>query len=183
MKSLEEISELEKKGQWREAIVELEFLIESNEDDKKDATVRLIFLLWYLLLEKGVVDCDMDDDLLEKKLRFYFTQSTKKNEVDPQYLFFTGYIMGIAHWFFSDDRDVASEKIAIQMLDKALQLEPFNLLFKWGLLTAKSKINDRSMEFNELTHTLKGQIESLFANRGLLGQYFQQIISSAEKSP
>jgi hypothetical protein len=181
LKSLEEISVLEEKEQWREAIEKLEFLIESNEN-AKEATVRLIFLLWYLLLEKGVINCDIEDDQLERKLRFYFHQSKKENEENPHYLFFTGYIMGIAHWYFSDDKNVASEKVAIQMLEKARQLEPFNPLLKWGLLAATSKANDDPGELKDLSHTLQEQLESLFANRGALGQYFKQIISSTGKN-
>ncbi len=112
-----------------------------------------------------------EHDLAAKELKENFVTSQEKYSNDAEFLFFTGIMVYIGEWYFGLD----SVDSATSMLEKAMTIEPDNLLFKWGYY---SRIDQRA----EQNTALKLQLaEELLFNeptklawlksKGLLGTY------------
>ncbi len=165
MKWKDEIIVIEQKNDWRAAIE----LLEKDESDNEELYLRVIFLLLYFVIEGKYTS--QEHDYAAKKLKFFFDKANKKFSSDAEFLFFAGIMIYMGEWYFGMD----SVEPATIMLEKAMGLEPQNVLYEWGYYSRidqrpeqntiqKLELSERLL-FKEL-HQISGLRE-----KGLLGQY------------
>jgi|ERR1041384_4929073 hypothetical protein len=123
----EELGHLERTGQWKDAVALVRRITDEHADEP-EAYIRTMYLLLNLLLEEDYASHGLDHDTLAQTLRQYFEGSCEKFKNSAEYLFFVGYFMGLAEWYFGQDNLDMSH----QMLQKATQLQPENLLYEWA---------------------------------------------------
>lgn len=119
------LEELEKDKDWSAAIDLMKQVINNNPEDK-EAYVRAIYLLLNILLEE-----DYPEDrhsMLASRLKQYFEESYTKFSNDPEYLFFIGYFIELADWYFGEDK----LQLATEMTKKAFDLDTDNVLYEWS---------------------------------------------------
>lgn len=116
------LRELELNKQWDRAIEFMQMIIETNSDDMH-AYIYMNFLLMNLLVEE-----DYDEskyDYYTKLIKKYFDESYAKFSDNAEYLFCTGITAVMSEWYFGLNTDGYQ-----QMLAKATELEPDNMLYK-----------------------------------------------------
>ena len=123
----QEFEALEQKGQWKDAVVFVRRVIEEHPEDA-EPYVRALYLLLNLLLEEDYASHDLEHDSLAEMLKQYFDSSYGKFNNNAEYLFFIGYFMGLAEWYFGQE----TLDLGHEMLQKATKLEPDNLLYEWA---------------------------------------------------
>lgn len=116
---------LEKDKDWAGATDLIQQVTTNNPSDK-EAYIRGIYLLLNILLEE-----DYPEDkhhMMASSLKRYFQESYPKFSNDPEYLFFIGYFIELADWYFGEDK----LELANEMTKKASEIEPDNILYKWS---------------------------------------------------
>jgi len=91
-----------------------------------DNYVQVIFLLLLFL-----VDCHHSKEEHNKashQLISYFKEAKKEYSENAEFLFFLGYFIPIAEWYFGVD-DVS---LAYQMREQAMLKSPGNILYEWA---------------------------------------------------
>lgn len=109
----------------RDEIKRLETVLKSN-GGVLDTYIQAIFLLLFFL-----VDCHYskkEHDAASQQLISYFKEASKAYSENVEFLFFLGYFIPIAEWYFNVD-DVS---IAYQMRKQAMLKSPGNILYKWA---------------------------------------------------
>lgn len=127
------LNELIKNENWEAALTFTRNAIAENSNDV-ELIIQGIYLCHTLLLE---VICDsLDLEKVESDLQKYFRLGNSKFFDYPEYLFFVGRLLFIGEWLFgvNDDFKPMEERLAFQMEKKAHQLEPNNVLYKWGYI-------------------------------------------------
>jgi len=130
---------LERNKAWPDAIRFVKKAIAANPQEA-EGYVRAIYLLLNLVLEEDYAGGGLKHDDLADILKEYFDSSYEKFSDNPEYLFFVGYFMGLAEWYFGQD----DLELSRQMLKRAVQIEPQNLLYEWALrfVTADEAANE-----------------------------------------
>lgn len=168
MTSIEKIQELESNGEIVNAISILENYTILNEN----FTIRLIFNYWYILIEPEFDYLNIDHNIIEVKLKTLFTNAYTQFKNSPKFIFFIGYLISLTDWYFN-----MPEKISLEFINKAIEKQPANLLFKWGLKmqkTANELENDE--DYKILLNSLQHNINEYFSEKGLLENYFRNLI-------
>jgi len=127
----EQLEIYEHNKDWKSAIKHLQKVIQNYQHDP-EAYIRVIYLLLNILLEEDYPP--EEHDTIENLLRHYFDESRSKFSDNAEYLFFIGYFISIAEWYFGQD-DLS---LADQMKEKAHSLEPENILYEWSWRFSKS---------------------------------------------
>ena len=103
-------------------------------------------------------------------LKKYFDESYSKFSEVPEYLFFVGYFMGLADWYFGQH----DFELADQMKKKASDLEPDNMLYEWSWRFVKDDPLAKRCAEQLLKHDTK-RIEWL-KSKGAPGTYILDVI-------
>ena len=151
---------------------------EIAQEKDLDAYLRISFLLLDFLVNSQYTE--KEHNYYAGVLKKYFLESYQKYLHCPEYLFYIGFISSMAEWYF----DMNIEEVRY-MIKEAEQLEPQNILYKWGYYF----IIDQRNEINTiLKHQLSKQIlenKSLIKGirrKGLLGMYLEGMIQYTYKS-
>lgn len=99
----------------------------SSTEKNPDVYIRLIYYLLDVLLEQDYPE--RMHDKVASMLKKYYEESLQKYSESSDYLFFMGYFVELADWYFGEDQ----LKVANEMTLKAHQLEPNNILYDWSL--------------------------------------------------
>jgi tetratricopeptide (TPR) repeat protein len=160
-----EISAIEHTNDWKAGIQ----LVGRVKGTEPQIYLRVMFLLLDLLVE-GKYSQD-EHDFAAMNLKDIFDRSAKKFSENSEFLFFAGVMAYIAEWYFGMD-NVAQ---ATAMLEKAMTMDPNNLLYKWGYY---SRVDQRAEQNTDLKLQLSEKLlfrETATLNwlksRGLLGKY------------
>ena len=179
MMSFAEINTLEREEKWSEAILALEKRANQDPTDVK-VRIRLLFVLWYVLLESDHQKHGVSEDSLEGKLRSQFAASRGLHSSDPEYLFFIGYIIQLSEWYFEDNSFPDAARQAREMVKNARSLDPQNLLYEWGYHMAVSRDFEKSRGLGR--ELIKDARFSALSDQGVLGAYFREMIESSGRS-
>lgn len=150
-----ELKLLESDKRWDDAVVLIKRTTASNPDDV-EVYIRAIYLLLNLLLEEDYAAHNLEHDSLARMLKQYFDYSYKRFGDNAEYLFFIGYFMGLAEWYFGQN----TLELPYRMLKKAMEIQPENTLYEWaykfvsgdegaGLLSKKLVSDVEKMEWLE----------------------------------
>jgi S-ribosylhomocysteine lyase LuxS involved in autoinducer biosynthesis len=173
MKWKEELESLEHRKLWSDAVVFIKKTTEKNRDDV-EVYVRAIYLLLNLLLEEDYAAHNLEHDSLAKLLRQYFDDSYKRFRSSAEYLFFTGYFMGIAEWYFGQD----TLDLSHQMLKKATELEPENALYEWAY---KFALGDELAGYLSKKIIADSEKMKWLESKGSPGEYIINVIRSCSE--
>lgn len=168
----EELESLEDSRRWKDAVATVQNVIDQHPQDP-EAYVRAIYLLLNLLLEEDYASHGFDDETLAGMLKRYFDQSFQQFGNNAEYLFFTGYFMGLAEWYFGQE----TLDLSHQMLEKATQLEPENPLYEWAYRFVLG--DERSWSLCEKLISDSNRIKWL-DSRGSPGKYIINVLRSCQ---
>lgn len=161
----DEISAIEGKNDWKSAIE----LLERVKENHRDLYLRVIFLLLDFVVEGQYTK--EEHDYAASKLKDFFDKANEKFSEDAEFLFFSGILIYIGEWYFGMD----SVSPATAMLQKAMETEPQNSLYKWGYY---SRIDQRpeqntslKLQLSEQLLFKEPQLINFLGDKGLLGQY------------
>jgi hypothetical protein len=127
----EQLEEHEENKEWKSAIILMQETIR-KDSSTAEVYIRAIYLLHNILLEEDYPEAEQDN--LEGLLLEYFDTSRKMFSTNTEYLFFIGYILYVAEWYFGLDElsGPLQESLAFKMQKNASELEPNNPLFEWA---------------------------------------------------
>ena len=128
--------------------------------------VDSIYYIHHVLLEYRLPENIREE--LSKLLLFIFNESRAKFIENSDYLFFVGYILNIAEWYF----DESDRKLAKKFTDRASQLDRDNKLFRFGALLADNRrVDARSLalEINEDPSIREFLLSSGYAGKQIIG--------------
>jgi hypothetical protein len=125
---MDRIDEMEKNEQWTEELI---YDLEEEVIQKGDVQsyVHLLFICWYLILERGVkgVDHDIPDDFLTEKLEYFYKKGLELFSESDIFCFYIGWMVSIAGWYFGVKDNDTGDMLKM----KAYWLKPGNPLYKW----------------------------------------------------
>lgn len=165
----EQLSEIEshfgyhEKRDWKPAIELVENLVERYPQDV-EVYVRTIYLIHNILVEEDYPR-NLHDEMADL-LKQYFNESYSMFSENAEYLFFIGYILHIAEWYFGLD----DTELAMEMQKKAMDKEPGNLLYEWAYRHSCSGDIAQGYLANQLIEHEKGKIDWL-KSKGFPGSY------------
>lgn len=122
-----ELKFLEDNKSWGDAVIFIERATERNPGDV-EVYIRAIYLLLNLLLEEDYATHNLEHDRLAMMLKQDFDYSYGKFNGNAEYLFFIGYFMGLAEWYFGQNTLDFSHR----MLKRAMEIQPENTLYEWA---------------------------------------------------
>jgi len=147
--------------------------LEEDKNKNLNTYLRVIFLLLDFLVDSQYTQ--EEHNFISLKIKDLFEEAKTKYFNESEFLFFSGMMIYIAEWYFG----IKTLDDAKTMLNKAMQCEPNNIVYKWGYYC----IPDQRPEINtEIKFSISKQIlesETLIQwikNRGLLGDYLIGII-------
>lgn len=157
---------IEQSKDWKSAIVLMQRAISEN-DSGIDEYLSMNYLLMNLLVEEQYNPDEHDN--YAGMLKNYFDESYAKFFNNPEYLFFIGKIACMSEWYF----DIEIEE-AQNMIKKATELEPNNILYKWANysdLDMRDLCNrEKMIRYARQALSEPNVIEEL-KHKGSLGQY------------
>ena len=151
-------------------IKKLESIIK-NDGGTLDNYIQIIFSLLLFL-----VDCHhskKEHDAAHQQLSFFFQKVQEKYSENAELLFFLGYFIPIAEWYFNID-DIS---IAYQMRKKAMLKSPENVLYRWSYYFSDPDNEQAGILAARLLKHPNWGLDWL-ADKGMPGQY---IIGMIEK--
>lgn len=165
MKWQEHLRQLERSKQWDEAISFMEDIIKKNSNDM-DAYIAMNYLLMNLLVEEDHDETKHDHyEMLTKK---YFDESWPKFSENPEYLYYTGMTAAMSYWYFG-----VGEGDSELMTDKALRLDPDNLVFQWNYywdLSRKNISDNDVLKYIEKVRNENSSIQKTLRAKGAIGE-------------
>lgn len=173
----EHLRTFETQKSWNQAINFMEQVVKDNPDDV-DVYIYIIFLLMNILVEE-MFDISKHD-YYAFLLKEYFDLSYGKFSDNARYLFCVGITVAMAEWYV--DFDVKDYK---DMLHKALQLEPNNLMYKSGYylgLDRSIPANQKAvLEYASLICSNDPQLLQAFLDTGACGTRWLRCMRSWSK--
>lgn len=168
----EKLRILEQNKDWDSAIEFMQKIIAENQNNI-DAYLSINYLLMNLLVEE-----DHDEskhNYYENLCKYYFNESYKRFSNNPEYLYFTAKTAFMSEWFFGIEYEQAEE-----MLNRALELEPNNLLYQWNLYGSQSYRNtfpnDKLIIYCKMVFQIDSPIQKILKNKGSLGEYLLELM-------
>jgi len=170
-----QLNKIEINNDWKSAIILLENAIQFN-DDSIEIYIRVLFVLLDVLVEERYTR--QEHDILSSSLKKYFEVSYKKFFDNAEYLFFMGFLIPIAEWYFGVD----NINKAYEMQKKAWEQEPRNTLYEWAYRFSdpKDKIAASFLARQLLNQNAK-KMDTLKSN-GKVGQYIIGMLESSSKA-
>jgi hypothetical protein len=166
------LDDLVQKRRWKELGTFVADALNQNRASD-DIAIEAIYLLLNVLLY-GEWESQEEAGEIERTLRELFTKSYAKFHNNAQYLFFVGYFIALAEWAFGQE----DLKLSHAMLKKAAELEPGNLLYKWGY-----RFSSGDPTAGQLTEKLylNSEVIASLASKGDAGKYIAEAIESVFK--
>jgi hypothetical protein len=172
---LEDILELEEKQEYNKAYYIYSPLLNKNSTDF-ELWKHYFFFLWYMVeVVKGQFTVDID---LHKTLATELKKGQELFKNIPEFNFITGYSISIMPYIFGNCN--AYEKKAIELLEKASNLEPNNPIYKMTLLGAQWDFGGQKQSYNEVCLRSKQIIAQKYSGKGLINSYFFTILNRYE---
>lgn len=168
-----ELQALAESRQWRSVCSYALNSIQKNDADV-DVVIEAIFLLF-----SGLVYNDYGSEKeyrnKRKSLLELFSIANGKFNDNAKYLFFVGFFITLGEWAFGQD----DFSLGREMLRKAADLQPDNLLYRWGYDVFTS-----SPAAVQLTEELSrdGNTKELLLTMGLAGRFIWEQIENAYQS-
>jgi hypothetical protein len=169
----EQLLNLERTNDWKNTIKFLEQEIRTDLNNV-EIYVRVLFLLLDFLVEGK--HSQEEYIYAAAKLKKYFEESYKRFYNNAEYLFFLGYFIVIAEWYFGID-DVT---IAYDMRKKAMELEPDNILYEWSYRFSDPENQQAIYLAKQLLNHEKSKIKWL-QSKGKVGEYILGMIEYCYK--
>ena len=150
------------KRDWKLAIELVKNLVKKYPHNV-EVYIRAIYLIHNILVEEDY-SCDEFDEMAIL-LKEYFDKSYSLFSENAEYLFFIGKILHIAEWYFGLEDTI----LATEMQKKAMEKEPYNLLYKWAYTLSCSEEKADYLA-NQLINHEKDNIDWL-KRKGFPGKY------------
>jgi len=186
----EKLTILEKHDDFDVAIFFLESVIKDHPNDV-DAYIFILFRLMDTIVEHAchfsnvsqtpVSDIkkeyyDSKEDCYEVLAKKYFVEGYEKFSENAQFLFYVGMTAVMSEWYFGIDR-----KDYERMLDKAMLLEPDNLLYQepyYACLDLAIEANRKAtVQYASRLFDAHSLIRAILITKGSLGEYLLEIIT------
>jgi tetratricopeptide (TPR) repeat protein len=162
----EHLAKLEHDKQWDTAIEYMQKVVTENPNNL-DAYLSINYLLMNLLVEE-----DYDNtkhDYYASLTKKYFDESYAKFSDNPEYLFYIAEMAYMSEWYF----DITLEE-ADKMFDKAMRLDPNNMLYKWLYYVNLDRKNPKNIKplvhYAQLALEQNSPIQKMLLNKGSLGK-------------
>lgn len=157
---------------WRRNLDRMLAAIKENNEDV-DAHIQAMYLMHDVLQEIG---CDKEEEeVLIKELLRMFKQASIRFSNVASYQFFMGKRAHIAEWHFGQD-DV---ELALEMEKRAVELEPDNLIYRWGLAVTMSE-KEEAIRLAGMILADEKQMEWL-RGQGEPGRYMVNFLNSTSR--
>ena len=167
---LNKIFELESEEKYNEAFIDYQKLISENPEDFK--TWKFYYFFLWSMLEVSNKQFTKKIDL-NKELEKQLNIGLRKFSNLPEFNFIAGYTISIFPYQFGEYEDL--EKKSIEMLKLATKSEPENLIYKMAFLGSQTgDLNYK--EYVEISKKAQTSIKSEYQGKGLLNQYFSQVL-------
>ena len=167
-----EINIIEQSDNWLGAIS----LLRNQEISNVNVTVRGLFVIAYFLVEGQYNSSEYK--YMTENLQDFYNKAKIKFTNNSQFLFFSAITIYLGEWYFNLEIDIAE-----QMLEKAKNLEPNNILYEWGYIAyinQNSNVNTKlKLELSEklLYKTTESLI--LLQEFGSIGSYIKGILENS----
>lgn len=165
---IEILSMMKKKHSWDKFILFLE-QNSSNEIGPEKYIETIYFLLNTLIY--GQYESTSEHDKIAQTLKAIFDKSYKSYNKNAEYLFFVGYLMALASWYFGQNDLELSHK----MLRTSTEIEPDNILYQWAY---RFSISDPLAKNLSKQLTLDSDEIKWLNSKGDAGKYIVSIIRS-----
>ena len=161
----ENLAMLEQRDDWKGAVNLMHVVLIKYPNDV-DAYIRHIYLLNDIMLEHDPELYGMTIDSVAKDLKEWFDYSYAIFKDNAEYLFFVGYIISIAEWYFPEFTKAKS----LEMIKKAMEIDVNNILYRWGYELLESPNNSFVYWADIILHHDHHIVEWL-KTKGFPGQY------------
>ncbi len=166
----EQLSYLEKSKKWDDAIIFMESVIQKKSNDM-DAYIAMNYLIINLLVEE---EFDINKhDYYASLARKYFEESYAKFSHNAEYLYFTGITAVMSEWYFGIE--VKDYEL---MIDKAIKLDPNNLLYNFNYyweLFENDRENQEAIAYAKMFLDENSKIQKFLKIKGSIGAYLLEI--------
>lgn len=171
----QELRTLENREAWDQAISLLKKTI-AHDHSSVDAYMSMNYLLMNLLVDENEDEDESSNfSSYETMAKKYFKESYAKFCDNPEYLFFTGVTAAMAESCFAIDADQVQ-----QMFQKAMQLQPENILYRWGYCayvdTESKESQAKGIECAKAITQGKSPIKAMLLAKGSLGEYVLEMM-------
>lgn len=171
--NLENIFKFESEEKYNEAYSLYKSLLNSNPINF-EIWNYYYFFLWSMIEDVNGFFTILSNKELRNELNKELEFGLKNFENIPEFNFITGYTITIFPYEFGDYDEL--EKVGKQLLSKASELEPHNVLFKMVLLGSLEKTNNiQKKEYNNLKSKVRKVILEKHGGNGLLNEYYNQV--------
>lgn len=118
-----------------------------NEYNSQPTDIHLVnymFALWYLALEKGMIEeHHIPSEFLTKRLADIYHTTKNLDDSSDKYLFFVGWMITVCPWLITTE---LREETGCNMIYKAHLLKPDNNLYKWGASSDDTKLTKPELD-------------------------------------
>lgn len=167
---LEKIFELEEENKFDE-VFELYHNLYSERKSDYEIWKNFYFFLW-TAIEDGT--SQFNERIEVKKLLQKLFDEGKRNFSElADFNFITGYTVSIFPYEYGDYDDLEFE--ANQMLKKATEFEPENIIYK--LVYFGNLVNIDKEEYRKLEIESSPKVLETFNGKGILNKYFRQVLN------
>jgi hypothetical protein len=172
--SLQDIFRLEDSEKFEEAFEAYNALYTSGRSDY-EAWKHFYFFLWTAI--EDVPSSFHDKINLRHLLRIMFDEGKKNFADNADFNFIAGYTVSIFPYEYGDYDDL--EKEGNEMLLKAAQLQPDNLIYKLVYLGSIANVDRQQYRQAEIDAAPK--VLETFSGTGALNKYFRQVLYRLDK--
>jgi hypothetical protein len=174
IQSFKNIFLLEDSEQFDEAFNSYDNLYNQNKNDY-NVWKHFYFFLWTAI--EDAPSSFHDKINLRHLLQVMFDEGKKAFADNPDFNFITGYTVSIFPYEYGDYEDL--EKEGNELLHKATQLEPDNLIYKMVYLGSVSNVDQQLYRQAEIDAAPK--VLETFNGTGALNKYFKQVLYRLDK--
>lgn len=166
------LNDLILKKKWDESIQLMKKVIAENPKDL-EAYININYLLMNILVEEEYSAEQQVD--YSNSLKKYFLESYSKFSNNPEYLFYTGITAFISEWYLDIDIEDARK-----MILNAVNIEPENIIYKWGYYTyldmSNIENNQKSLQYSLIIIDNNNPYKKILESKGPVGKYILNIM-------
>lgn len=172
----EVLRQLEYKKDWDTAIEYMQHVIQENPNNM-DAYMHMNFLLMNLLVEEDHHHLQHDFEYYITLAKHYFNESYQKYSENAEYLFYTALTAVMSEWYWGIE-----VKDYEDMFKKAMQLEPYNLVYRRDRiihLNHKDPSNYEELKaYYQLVLDENSNLHKTLASKGAIGAYLLEMLTT-----
>jgi hypothetical protein len=172
--NLDKIFELEEENKFEEVFQLYQTLYSEKESDY-EIWKNFHFFLWNAI-EDATTEFNERIEV-NKLLQKLFDEGKNNFSELADFNFITGYTVSIFPYEYGDYDDLEFE--ANQMLKKATEMEPENLIYKLVYFGSISNVDKE--EYRKLEIESSPKVLETFSGKGTLNKYFRQILNRIDK--